>query len=634
MTLNTEDGSGKGKNNGVLSLTKQQDENVKSYCGVFGDIRVFVGLVFCMRVLSSIVFSASVSNLTTVERRYSFSSAQLGVLQSISEIVTLCTIPFVTFFLGKPTNNRPRWVGFAISLSAISAVILSLPQLVSQEYHYDKAGNTSSTSQLGLCYADGANETECDDSQLLHSDDSDMAYQLFVIARLIEGFSSAFTTPLSYSYIDDFSGKRSSVYIGLLDAAFGIGTPLGFGLIAPACLTVYVDFNRVNVSEINIDDTDPRWVGAWWLPSVVMFPLFIPVAILLFFFPKSLPTDGKIDNNTRQQQQRQQKPRLKVNGILAHVKDLLKSAFEIVKNPVFMIVVVAVAINSPVGFVLFMPKYFQKDLGFTASMGNMIMGFLWLFPHFPMGLTMGFVIKKLKLGQTGLARLILAVVGLIVVTNCLVITLPCEGPYFEGTKAGQTVNEQCNVDCDCTLEHYQPVCGSDGFNYYSPCYAGCTTAVTDKNFTNCHCVETQTENPSDTFAYDGLCPTPRSVYPDQKSFALGLKTVISAIITVAFPIIAGEIIDATCILWRQECGEQGACAQYDNYLYRVLFMGISATLSTVAFFMLIGLLFVLKKRANTTGYEARHLADADIGNEKIEMTPSTDGGRDNPDTNC
>ena len=33
----------------------------------------------------------------------------------------------------------------------------------------------------------------------------------------------------------------------------------------------------------------------------------------------------------------------------------------------------------------------------------------------------------------------------------------------------------CNVDCGCSAMVYEPVCGLDGSQYFSPCHAGCSS---------------------------------------------------------------------------------------------------------------------------------------------------------------
>ncbi|XP_077989883.1 solute carrier organic anion transporter family member 1A2-like [Glandiceps talaboti] len=411
--------------------------------------------------------------------KFNLSATQQGFIVSTANIGTLCTIPFVSFFIGKPSNHRPRWICFGFLLFSIGYIFLILPQFVSQRYTFDKAGNFSSGAgslSRGLC---GSNITkDCSDHQSTEGEDNAFAYRLFLTGKVLEGIAYGFIFPLCFSYVDDFAGKRSAIYLGLIDSAAGLGIPLGFGVISPATLTLYVDFNRVDMSDINIDDSDPRWVGAWWLPIAICIPILVILAFPLLLFPKYLPTSD-IDTAEKGESSERRREQWHIHN----VRDFLRSVCAILKNPGFMLTALVYTLNAPIGFVLFMPRYFQKDLGFTASMGNMIMGFLWLFPNFPTGLVNGILIKKLKLGMLGLTKLVLVIIAVIIISNTLVIALPCEGPYVEGTKSGQTMDLQC-TDCHCSVEHYQPVCGSDGLNYYSPCYAGCETAVSDKRREN------------------------------------------------------------------------------------------------------------------------------------------------------
>ena len=50
----------------------------------------------------------------------------------------------------------------------------------------------------------------------------------------------------------------------------------------------------------------------------------------------------------------------------------------------------------------------------------------------------------------------------------------------------------CELSCMCNNETFAPICGADGFTYYSACHAGCSGAVSDGgkwNYTECLCIQ-------------------------------------------------------------------------------------------------------------------------------------------------
>lgn len=37
----------------------------------------------------------------------------------------------------------------------------------------------------------------------------------------------------------------------------------------------------------------------------------------------------------------------------------------------------------------------------------------------------------------------------------------------------------CNTNCNCLRSYYYPLCGRDGVQYFSPCFAGCLNYVSN-----------------------------------------------------------------------------------------------------------------------------------------------------------
>ncbi len=71
-----------------------------------------------------------------------------------------------------------------------------------------------------------------------------------------------------------------------------LGPIVGFFLTAKAT-ALYVDFDRIPADQIpNIQQDDPRWIGAWWL----FFPLFsillFTAALPMYLYPKVMKSDA------------------------------------------------------------------------------------------------------------------------------------------------------------------------------------------------------------------------------------------------------------------------------------------------------------------------------------------------------
>ncbi|XP_073859360.1 solute carrier organic anion transporter family member 4A1 isoform X12 [Macaca fascicularis] len=169
----------------------------------------------------------------------------------------------------------------------------------------------------------------------------------------------------------------------------------------------------------------------------------------------------------------------------------------------------------------------------------------------------------------------------------------------------------CNTACGCQPEHYSPVCGSDGLMYFSLCHAGCPAATEmnvdgQKVYRDCSCIP---QNVSSGFGHatagkctstcqrkplllvfifvvifftflssiPALTATLRCVCDPQRSFALGIQWIVVRILGgIPGPIAFGWVIDKACLLWQDQCGQQGSCLVYQNSAmsHYILIMGL------------------------------------------------------------
>ncbi|CAG2161777.1 unnamed protein product [Oppiella nova] len=208
-------------------------------------------------------------------------------------------------------------------------------------------------------------------------------------------------------------------------------------------------------------------------------------------------------------------------------------------------------------------------------------------------------------------------------------TLPyANNSRFDAFQVNLTAD--CNMGCRCSPNELEPVCDTQNkISYYSPCFAGCKSAEgprNTQNYSNCACISlnmTYSSNQEVTaipLATAGPCPqlcqamipfmvllfvitlvvsitqmpllmiTLRSVEEEERSLALGMQFVIFRLFGyIPSPIIFGNVIDSTCIVWKAHCGQQGGfCLLYNIEQFRLRYVGVCSGLKVAA-----GLLFFL-----------------------------------------
>ena len=225
----------------------------------------------------------------------------------------------------------------------------------------------------------------------------------------------------------------------------------------------------------------------------------------------------------------------------------------------------------------FLQKYYEHQFSMTTKSAGLMVGMLIVPSGGLATILSGFFLKKFnKSRNSAIGQCIIA--NLLALPFILSFTLSCPNIQYRNF---EKYNSSCNSDCSCSVSTFDPVCGSDGFLYKSPCEAGCQESLQFGNFTNCLCIQDEA-----SFAIKGICQadcdyfvpfsvgafflifltfwismpatmaTLRCVEEKERSLAIGLQNIVGRLLgSLPGPILFGYFIDKTCILKQESCGK-------------------------------------------------------------------------------
>lgn len=322
------------------------------------------------------------------------------------------------------------------------------------------------------------------------------------------------------------------------------------------------------------------------------------------------------------------------------IKDIPRSMWRLLCNPVYIVTCLGACMELVIvsGFVVFLPKYLETQFSLGKSQASVFTGSIAI-PGACIGIFIGgCLLKRLELRPKGAVQFVL--VSNIICLTCygLLFFLGCDNvkmagttiPYYNSSTKGLepfqvNLTAACNFGCECRMTDVEPVCGNNGLTYFSPCHAGCTAFSSKSNFTNCACIHSNlsivppvapefAEVTVVPVATAGPCTSPcrtifpflillffmtfvvavtqmpllmivlRSVSEEERSFALGMQFVIFRLFGyIPAPILFGNLIDSTCLLWKSTCGEKGGrCLLYDIEQFRYKYVGLCAGIKILA----------------------------------------------------
>ena len=182
------------------------------------DIRVFVALLAFYVLFYTATEMYITAILTTLEKRFGFSSSKMGALMSMKDLAYVITIPIVSHF-GK-RSHIPRLIGLMGLMAVLAGYIMCLPNfLFPRSVSYENGYSNGDDAHNGLCHRDASDlpDSACDSESLDGgvSNGNYGAYALLLTGCILLGIGQTCVNGLGSAYIDDMDVKgRAAMFIG------------------------------------------------------------------------------------------------------------------------------------------------------------------------------------------------------------------------------------------------------------------------------------------------------------------------------------------------------------------------------------------------------------------------------------
>jgi len=303
--------------------------------------------------------------ITTIEKRYRIPSRNSGIISIGNDISSLLISAVLSYYAGK--GHRPRWIAFGLFTIVLFCLFSALPhilygpgeQALSLTREYGANENTEMTfevleleKQKTLCRLNG----ECYCLLFVHQDNSNrdcstvtagiaeceetegnlMPQALLFIGQMIAGVGQSLYYTLGAAYIDDNVKKSKTPALISLSYFLRLLGPAGGYALASFCLKLYISPELTPT----IDNTDPRWLGAWWLGWLILAVILFSFSFIMCCFPKELPRAAvrrRIASERRKRGMKSLEKEKEPEEIPASLSDMMVTFKRLVTNTIFML---------------------------------------------------------------------------------------------------------------------------------------------------------------------------------------------------------------------------------------------------------------------------------------------------------
>ncbi|CAD5233443.1 unnamed protein product [Bursaphelenchus xylophilus] len=466
------------------------------------------------------------STISTIERRFELSTSTIGRIAQFYDFgYVLFCIP-VSYFGGR--HSKPLALAVGLILMAIGAFIFSTPHLLADSYtnsySEDDAGfsrcpNPTLTSIL----TNTSNAEALKSCPSPENQPGTFRYVFFFcLAHFLHGIGATPLFTIAVSYIDENVGPNlSSLYLGVF-YAFGVfGPALGF-VGQSHFLKYHTDFLQTGKKFdklVNLNESDPKWVGAWWVGFQIVSLLALIAVVPILSLPKVLPESLKwhrnrlrketlggskkrtpeccgmpsasktsaitgknlmtVDETAASQAVAESMPALTTRSgplwyqLWLDVRHIPIAIYRILLNGPYMLITLGMAVDGLIitGVSTFMSKYLERQFGVAPSKANMLIGCIMV-PMAGIGtMFSGFIIHKFRMSCV---RTLQFCVALLI---CALLLSPmyfiyCDHDHLVG------IERHYPVDDDVS-NHYDNSTDSFVFKLQSKCNSHCKCESTE-----------------------------------------------------------------------------------------------------------------------------------------------------------